>query len=91
MADTNSADLIREALQVRINEGGGAREGYLVTHYVAIVGLVGVTDDGYTETGVVVLEQNGQAGYITHGLLCEAPEIIARAAEAREADCDETD
>ncbi|WP_197508089.1 hypothetical protein, partial [Mycobacterium sp. 1245801.1] len=82
--------LIREALQSRINDGD-VREGYLVTHYVAIVGLVGVTDNGNTETGVVVMEQNGQAGYITHGLLCEAPEILARAAESREADCDETD
>lgn len=64
----------------------------MIAHYVAVVGLVGVTDDGDTETGVVVLEQTGQAGYITNGLLCEAPEILARAAEAAsEADCDETD
>lgn len=84
----SAADPVREALQAAIN-ADGVREDCVVAHYVAIVGLFGATEDGGSETSVVVFEQNGQAGYITHGLLCEAPDILARCAD--EADCDEND
>lgn len=90
---SDEPDLIREALQVRINEGGSGpgREGYVVAHYVAIVGLVGAVGDGGVETGVVVLEQNGQASYITNGLLGQAPEVLAEFTETVEADSEDDD
>lgn len=82
-------DLIRDALQVRINESldGG---NFIVAHYVAVVGVVQVNPDGSTEGRVVIAAPDGQADYITHGLLGEAPEVLAAAATAEENADDET-
>jgi hypothetical protein len=76
-------DLIREALQVRINEGGEGIDNasYLVVHYVAIVGLYRANEDGTIDTSVIVATPHGQARYVTDGLLGHADEVLDEQAE----------
>jgi hypothetical protein len=86
--DEHSIDLVRDALQVHVNETGAevSNGGWLVAHYVAVIGLYRVNDDGSTETLSAVTAPQAQAEYITDGLLMRAPELLAAACE----DCDDT-
>lgn len=90
--DEHSIDLVRDALQVHVNEVGAAvsNGGWLVAHYVVVAGLYRVNEDGSTETQPVVTVPNAQASYITDGLLLRAPELLA-ACEDCEADDDALD
>ena len=77
--DEHSIDLIRDALQVHVNEVGAdaGNGGWLVAHYVIVAGLFRVNADGTTETLPVVSAPLCQADYITDGLLMRAPQLLA--------------
>ena len=81
--DDLSIDLVREALQVHVNEAGAAagNGGWLVAHFIAIAGLYRINEDGTTETRVVVTAPFEQADYITDGLLARAPQLLAECEE----------
>jgi hypothetical protein len=88
MDDQHSIDLVRDALQVHVNETGAdvSNGGWLVAYYVAVIGLYRVNSDGGTETLAAVTVPSEQPDYITDGLLLRAPELLATACE----DCDDT-
>ena len=88
--DDHSIDLVRDALQVHVNEAGAAagNGGWLVAHYIVVAGLYRANDDGSTETRVVVTAPLEQPDYVTDGLLARAPELLA-ACEDCEEDCED--
>lgn len=81
MAASDAIDLVREALQQRVNEAG---YGGLVVHLVALVGL-------YDEdtSRMVVIRPDGQADYVTHGLIACAAETLAAEDELAASDTEE--
>ncbi|PJE22357.1 MAG: hypothetical protein CK431_16995 [Mycobacterium sp.] len=81
MADDDAIDIVREALQVRVNEAG---YGGLVVHFVALIGLY---DEATSR--MVVIRPDGQADYITHGLIACATETLAAEAELAASDTEE--
>lgn len=90
----HGVDAIRQAIQEHINEAGAGVDngGWLVTHYVAMAGLYRVLEDGSVETRPILASPTAQAGYVTYGLLAEAPELLAQIkAIDDEVDCEETD
>lgn len=91
--DEHSLDLVRQSLQIHVNEAGAAVDNgdWLVTHYAAVVGLYRFKDDGSVEIRPVLVSPNGQARYITYGLLAEAPELLTELESIDARDCDETD
>lgn len=72
-------DLVRDALQVYVNEAADAVDGggWVVAHYIAAIGLYRVDDNGVPETRAVVTSPSAQADYIDHGLLQIASELLA--------------
>lgn len=68
-------DLIRQSLQVYVNEATD-NTGWLVTHYTAIAGLYRLNPDGTTTIRPVLVSPDGQARYITYGLLAEGPDLL---------------
>lgn len=84
------SDLVREAIQIHVNELGAAtgEGGWLVAHYIAVAGLYRVNAEGVTETGPIIVAPLDQPTYVSDGLLSHAPFVLA----AHEEDCDsETD
>lgn len=81
--DEHSIDLVRQALQVHVNESGADLDNgeWLVTHYVAIVGLYRAKPDGSVETRPLMVAPQAQAAYVTNGLFGEAPELLSQLAE----------
>lgn len=90
MAEHN-IDLVRDALQVHVNEAGLGAEngGWLVTHFVSVVGLLRVGENGSTESHVVVVSPLAQPDYITEVLLDKAPEVLAESSSKEY--CEEID
>lgn len=86
MDEPHSIDLVRDALQVHVNETGAdvGNGGWLVAHYVVVAGLYRVSADGTTETLPVVTVPNSQACYITDGLLLRAPQLLAEFEDCEE-------
>lgn len=78
--DGNSIELVRQALQVHINEAGADVDngGWLITHYVCLVGLTRMRADGAIENRPILVSPNGQAAYVTNGLLGEGPDLLAQ-------------
>jgi hypothetical protein len=87
--DEHSIDLVRDALQVHVNEAGAAagNGGWFVAHYIVVAGLYRVNDDGTTETRPIVTAPLDQADYITDGLLSRAPDLLAACEDCE--DCDD--
>lgn len=90
MSDEHNIELVREALQVHVNEAGewANNGGWLVAHYVAVVGLYRANEDGSVNTYQLVAAPLGQADYITDGLLFKAPGVLN---DLRSDDDDEID
>jgi hypothetical protein len=86
--DEHSIDLVRQSLQVHVNEAGAdaGSGGWLVAHYVVVAGLYRVNEDGSTETRPVVTAPLEQADYITDGLLARAPELLAACEDCEDED-----
>jgi hypothetical protein len=89
----HSVDLVRQALQVHVNEAGAEvnNGGWLVAHYVAVVGLFRVDQDGTAQTRPILVPMPDQAAYVTNGLLGEAPDLLAFLAEVEEAEDADTE
>lgn len=87
--DEHSIDLVRDGLQIHVNEAGAdvGNGGWLVAHYVAVVGLYRVAEDGSTETRPIVVAPQAQANYVTDGLLLQAPSVLDTLRECE--DCDD--
>ncbi|MGB5794438.1 MAG: hypothetical protein WBH51_01450 [Mycolicibacter algericus] len=51
--------------------------GWRVSHYVAVIGVDRIGEDGEVETDAAVYHAAGQADYITNGLLGKADELMA--------------
>ena len=57
---------IRETLQAVVDAIDGT---WTVAHYVAVVGMQRVADDGSIETRVMIAQPDGQPDYVAEGLL----------------------
>ena len=81
--DEHSIDLVRDALQVHLNEAGAAvgNGGWFVAHYIAVMGLTRINPDGSVETCAVITAPNQQADYVSDGLLSAAPPLLAACQE----------
>lgn len=79
MSGEHNIELVREALQVHVNEAGewANNGGWLVAHFVAAIGLYRANEDGSVQTFQIVASPLGQADYITDGLLLKAPDVLA--------------
>lgn len=60
------------AIQSALNEG---HPGWHVNHFVCLVGAERVNADGDIESCTALYIADGQADYITTGLLCAADEL----------------
>jgi hypothetical protein len=63
------------ALQARLDEEA---EGWRLAHYVAVVGIERMSSDGSVETDVARYTADGQAEYVTEGLLLNADRDTSR-------------
>jgi hypothetical protein len=86
--DEHSIDLVRDALQVHVNEVGAdaGNGGWLVAHWVAVMGLYRINEDGTTETRPVLTAPLEQADYITDGLVAQVPELLDMCKECEDSD-----
>lgn len=72
------SDPVREGIQqVCDNEGSG----WQVNHYVIAAGLERMGVDGFVETAVWAVAQNGQPEYVTDGLLSAAISVRMETAD----------
>jgi hypothetical protein len=62
-------------------------------HYVAVIGLHHLREDGEVDTDIIVAYPHSQAGYVTDVLLDKAPQVLAdiRDAALRESADENTD
>jgi hypothetical protein len=66
-------DCILEAVQKVIDRD---RTGWRVSHYVCVIGLDLINSDGQIETSAALYHPDGQADYVTDGLLGKADELF---------------
>lgn len=75
MTAPNPYEHLRACLQYLLDCEG---DGWLLTDYVAVVGLRRITSDGYVESTSWTIHPHEQADYITDGLLTAAEDMRAR-------------
>ena len=71
----NRHDKLRAAIQAVLDD----EEGWLLTHYVVIMGCNKMTADGKVTSTAWMCSPDDQADYITQGLLAAADEMQANA------------
>lgn len=77
------SDAITAALQDAIDHNAA---GWRVSHYVAVVGLDRINSDGQVETSAAIYHPDGQADYITNGLLLKADHLLAECDDEEDED-----
>ena len=71
----NRHDKLRAAIQAVLDD----EEGWLLTHYVVIMGCNRMNPDGRVTSTAWMCSPDDQADYITQGLLAAADEMQANA------------